>query len=352
MSRSTSTYSRWSFNYPEEAQLPPGFVYGVSYALFGLDVLPGQIIASRAPNNEWEIGTNIYDSVKFSQEARDWFASKEKRPLLIMTKHGLALLSKRYYLYCGLGLLIHFHAPVTRAAAAACRGSLGSDWIVSQEVRERDGGRCDKETYLVMREAAYELTERLPNLLPQDGAKLVPLRTIAQAIQDMAAAIGCTAEEGLHNGLTPMQDVYFSRPLIWEAFLLYGLSLARRCAARDGTVRFTLNKPDPLVTEALTVRLDMDLESLRVVESFDRESTAPLRKRDDLHNVLAGCECLSMASNYNGAQIRLDVGDPCLDPHNRRLSLRRISLSMTRSPDLLIEKQLMLRTNAIELFKY
>lgn len=351
MSRTTSTYTRWSFNYPPEAVLPPGYVYGVSYALFGLDVLPGQIVASRAPVRTWEPGKNIYRFVHFSDEARAWFSSCETRPLLIMTAHGPTLLSKRYYIPCGLGLLIHFHAPVTRAASAACRGFLHPDWIISEEVRRRGGGRCDPDTYLVMRETTYDLTERLPFLLPQGDVPTASLRTIAAAICSFATAIGCEAQERLYNGFLPTQDVLFSDPLIWEAFLLYGLSMARTYASHDGTVSFTLNPPDALSAEPLSIRLDMDVETLRIAEPIPGLETV-YRTRDRMGSLLGGYECLSAASTFNGSRVKMEVGRPRTDPDNRRLSLRHVTLSMTQKADPALSRQMSLRTNAVELFKY
>lgn len=49
MSQRMTSYTRWSFNYPPGTVIPDGFVYGISYALFGIDSLSGYVLASRAP---------------------------------------------------------------------------------------------------------------------------------------------------------------------------------------------------------------------------------------------------------------------------------------------------------------
>lgn len=154
MSQRMTCYTRWSFNYPPGTVIPDGFVYGISYALFGIDSLSGYVLASRAPAGAWEPGAYLTREVQIPEETQPWFCSQETRPLLIMTEHGLGLLSKRYLPACGLGLLIHFHVPGKRGAAAVNRGLLQTDWIVSESVRAMGAGRCDAETYQVLTEAA------------------------------------------------------------------------------------------------------------------------------------------------------------------------------------------------------
>lgn len=195
MSQRMTSYTRWSFNYPPGTVIPDGFVYGISYALFGIDSLSGYVLASRAPAGAWEPGAYLTREVQIPEETQPWFCSQETRPLLIMTEHGLGLLSKRYLPACGLGLLIHFHVPGKRGAAAVNRGLLQTDWIVSESVRAMGAGRCDAETYQVLTEAAYELSERLPALFPQPDRQTVRLRDVSDCICSMAAAIGCVAQE-------------------------------------------------------------------------------------------------------------------------------------------------------------
>lgn len=204
---------------------------------------------------------------------------------------------------------------------------------------------------MVMRETTYDLTERLPFLLPQGDAPTVSLRTIAAAICSFATAIGCEAQEKLHNGFLPTQDVFFSHPLIWEAFLLYGLSMARTYASHDGMVSFTLNAPDALSAEPLSIRLDMDVETLRIAEPIPGLETV-YRTRDRMGSLLGGYECLSAASAFNGSRVKMEIGRPQTDPDNRRLSLRHVTLSMTQKADPTLSRQMSLRTNAVELFKY
>lgn len=136
MSQRMTCYTRWSFNYPPGTVIPDGFVYGISYALFGIDSLSGYVLASRAPAGAWEPGAYLTREVQIPEETQPWFCSQETRPLLIMTEHGLGLLSKRYLPACGLGLLIHFHVPGKRGAAAVNRGLLQTDWIVSESVHQ------------------------------------------------------------------------------------------------------------------------------------------------------------------------------------------------------------------------
>ena len=267
MSQRMTCYTRWSFNYPPGTVIPDGFVYGISYALFGIDSLSGYVLASRAPAGAWEPGAYLTREVQIPEETQPWFCSQETRPLLIMTEHGLGLLSKRYLPACGLGLLIHFHVPGKRGAAAVNRGLLQTDWIVSESVRAMGAGRCDAETYQVLTEAAYELSERLPALFPQPDRQTVRLRDVSDCICSMAAAIGCVAQEApTRDGNTDRdqnRQVFCSRPRVWEAFLLYGLSLAWRMAADGGSLTFSLNAPGALTTEMLSVRLDMELEYVR-----------------------------------------------------------------------------------------
>ena len=236
MSQRMTSYTRWSFNYPPGTVIPDGFVYGISYALFGIDSLSGYVLASRAPAGAWEPGAYLTREVQIPEETQPWFCSQETRPLLIMTEHGLGLLSKRYLPACGVGLLIHFHVPGKRGATAVNRGLLQTDWIVSESVRAMGAGRCDAETYQVLTEAAYELNERLPALFPQPDRQTVRLRDVSDCICSMAAAIGCVAqEEPTRDGDTDRdqnRQVFCSRPRVWEAFLLYGLSLAWRMAGR------------------------------------------------------------------------------------------------------------------------
>lgn len=264
MSQRMTCYTRWSFNYPPGTVIPDGFVYGISYALFGIDSLSGYVLASRAPAGAWEPGAYLTREVQIPEETQPWFCSQETRPLLIMTEHGLGLLSKRYLPACGLGLLIHFHVPGKRGAAAVNRGLLQTDWIVSESVRAMGTGRCDAETYQVLTETAYELSERLPALFPQPDRQTVRLRDVSDCICSMAAAIGCVAQEAPTRDDNTDRDqnrqVFCSRPRVWEAFLLYGLSLAWRMAADGGSLTFSLNAPGALTTEMLSVRLDMELE--------------------------------------------------------------------------------------------
>ena len=96
MSQRMTCYTRWSFNYPPGTEIPDGFVYGISYALFGIDSLSGYVLASRAPAGAWEPGAYLTREVQIPEETQPWFCSQETRPLLIMTEHGLGLLSKRY----------------------------------------------------------------------------------------------------------------------------------------------------------------------------------------------------------------------------------------------------------------
>ena len=58
MSQHMTSYTRWSFNYPPGTAIPDGFVYGISYALFGIDSLSGYVLASRAPAGAWEPGAS------------------------------------------------------------------------------------------------------------------------------------------------------------------------------------------------------------------------------------------------------------------------------------------------------
>lgn len=169
MSQRMTSYTRWSFNYPPGTVIPDGFVYGISYALFGIDSLSGYVLASRAPAGAWEPGAYLTREVQIPEETQPWFCSQETRPLLIMTEHGLGLLSKRYLPACGVGLLIHFHVPGKRGAAAVNRGLLQTDWIVSESVRAMGAGRCDAETYQVLTEAAYELPDSRIRLQRRDS---------------------------------------------------------------------------------------------------------------------------------------------------------------------------------------
>ncbi len=66
-------------------------MYGISYALFGIDTMSGYVLASRAPVDAWEPGAYLTREVQFPEETRTWFASPETRPLLIMTGQGLGL---------------------------------------------------------------------------------------------------------------------------------------------------------------------------------------------------------------------------------------------------------------------
>ena len=74
--------------------------------------------------------------------------------------------------------------------------SAQTDWIVSGVGFSGNGARrCDAETYQVLTEAAYELSERLPALFPQPDRQTVRLQDVSDCICSMAAAIGCVAQE-------------------------------------------------------------------------------------------------------------------------------------------------------------
>lgn len=354
MSQRMTSYTRWSFNYPQDAVIPSGFVYGISYALFGIDTMSGYVLASRAPVDAWEPGAYLTREVQFPEETRAWFASSETRPLLIMTGHGLGLVSKRYLAACGLGLLIHFHVPGKRGAAVVNRGLLRADWLVSESVRELGAGRCDTETYQVLAEAVYELTERLPELFPQPDRQLVRLQDVSDCIRRMATAIGCTAREVPACAGNPVTDgfrqVLCSRPRVWEEFLLYGLSLARRMASDGGKLTYSLNAPGALTTETLSVRLDMELEYVR--NATRALCAAPGVLNGDSGAFWAGYHCLTHASAYNGAILKYELGAPYPDPHNRRLECRHLTLAMTTLNDPAVDAQMSLRSSATELFRF
>ena len=321
-----TSYTRWSFNYPPGTVIPDGFVYGISYALFGIDSLSGYVLASRAPAGAWEPGAYLTREVQVPEETQPWFCSQETRPLLIMTEHGLGLLSKRYLPACGVGLLIHFHVPGKRGAAAVNRGLLQTDWIVSESVRAMGAGRCGAETYQVLTEAAYELSERLPALFPQPDRRTVRLRDVSDCICSMAAAIGCVAqEEPTRDGDTDRdqnRQVFCSHPRVWEAFLLYGLSLAWRMAA----------------------------EYVRSAARAVCASSGVLN--GDSGAFLTGYHCLTHASAYNGAILRYDLGNPVPAPDNRRLERRHLTLEMTMLNDPAVDSQMNLRSSATELFRF
>ena len=354
MSQRMTSYTRWSFNYPPGTAIPDGFVYGISYALFGIDSLSGYVLASRAPAGAWEPGAYLTREVQVPEETQPWFCSQETRPLLIMTEHGLGLLSKRYLPACGVGLLIHFHVPGKRGAAAVNRGLLQTDWIVSESVRAMGTGRCDAETYQVLTEAAYELNERLPALFPQPDRQTVRLRDVSDCICSMATAIGCVAqEEPTRDGDTDRdqnRQVFCSRPRVWEAFRLYGLSLAWRMAADGGSLTFSLNAPGALTTETLSVRLDMELEYVRSAARAVCASSGVLN--GDSGAFLTGYHCLTHASAYNGAILRYDLGNPVPAPDNRRLERRHLTLEMTMLDDPAVDSQMNLRSSAAELFRF
>lgn len=347
MTRRLSTYTRWSFNYPLEEVIPEGYVYGISYALFGIDSQSGRILASRAPTGEWQLGQSLYRQNPFSSEAIAWFRSSERRPLLIMTKHGMGLLSKRYLIPCGLGLLIHFHAPAARAAAMACRGLLPRQWLISKEVQARGGGRCDEETYRTVAEAAYELTDRLPALFPTGPDRRPYLREVATGIRRMATAIGCVGREVADGDVLPCQQVLCSRPLAFEAFLLYGLTLADRMTA-DGHFTFMLNPPHALAPESLSIRLDMEL-------SLMHNAYPGLPRSGDpdgvLERLLTGYHCLRHAASFNGSVLQATVGSASLDPNNRRRERRHLTLEMSARSDPFFDHRLSLRSSVAELFE-
>lgn len=349
MPYSLSTYTRWSFNYPPETIIPTGYVYGISYALFGIDSLSGCILASRAPVGAWEMGKNLYRENPFSNEAVRWFRSQERRPLLIMTAHGLGLLSKRYLIPCGLGLLIHFHAPATRAAAIAKRGLLSPRWLISNEVRARGNGRCDTETYTILQEATYELTQRLPFLFPATSERWLQLRAVADGIRHMATAIGRPVTEVSPDGSLPCHAVTCDHPLAYEAFLLYGLSVADRLASENHPVTFTLNPTHALAPESLSIRLDMELELMHHAQPYSPIS------RDDPHGGLdylfAGYHCLRYAATFNGSILQATLGNATLDPTNRRRELRHLTLEMTSRSDPLFDRRMSMRSCAAELFE-
>lgn len=349
MPNSLSTYTRWSFNYSEDMLLPTGFVYGVSYALFSVESTSGCILASRAPVGSWEMGENLYRENPFSSESMAWFRSPERRPLLIMTPHGLGLLSKRYLIPCGLGLLIHFHATAARAAAAACQGLLSPQWLISNEVRERGRGRCDNETYRALREATYELTEHLPSLFPSAPERMMQLRDVANGIHHMAASIGRPIDEVSTVGELPRQTVRCNHPLAFEAFLLYGLSVANRMASDNHTVTFMLNAPHALAPESLSIRLDMDLALMHQAHSYT-DSSHTGSPEDGPEYLFAGYHCLRHASAFNGSVIRSTLGPATLDPSNRRRELRHLTLEMTERSDPIFDHRLSMRSNAAELF--
>lgn len=344
-----NAYTRWSFNFPADAFIPTGFVYGVSYALFGIESMSGCILASRAPVGAWEMGKNLYRENPFSDEAVAWFRSSERRPLLIMTPHGLGLLSKRYLIPCGLGLLIHFHAPATRAAAMARRGVLSPQWLISNEVLAHNRGRCDDETYRILREATYELTERLPSLFPSAPERMMQLRDVANGIRRMAVAIGRPIDEASPTDDLPRQAVRCNHPLAFEAFLLYGLSVANRMASCDHAVTFTLNAPHALAPESLSIRLDMELELMHYAHSYTVPTHADAPD-SGLEHLFAGCHCLRHASAFNGSVIRSTLGPAILDPANRRRELRHLTLEMTERNDPIFDHRLSMRSNVAEQF--
>lgn len=359
--RKDGTYvSAHDFLYPLVLQLPaghsdPGRIrIRDQLALFGIDSLSGYVLASRAPAGAWEPGAYLTREVQIPEETQPWFCSQETRPLLIMTEHGLGLLSKRYLPACGLGLLIHFHVPGKRGAAAVNRGLLQTDWIVSESVRAMGAGRCDAETYQVLTEAAYELSERLPALFPQPDRQTVRLRDVSDCICSMAAAIGCVAQEAPTRDDNTDRDqnrqVFCSRPRVWEAFLLYGLSLAWRMAADGGSLTFSLNAPGALTTETLSVRLDMELEYVRSAARAVCASSGVLN--GDSGAFLTGYHCLTHASAYNGAILRYDLGNPVPAPDNRRLERRHLTLEMTMLNDPAVDSQMNLRSSATELFRF
>lgn len=350
MSQRMTSYTRWSFNYPPGSVIPEGFVYGISYALFGIDTLSGYVLASRAPTGAWESGTYLNREVHFPEEARTWFASQETRPLLVLTERGLELLSKRYLVPCGVGLLIHFHVPGKRGAAVVNRGLVRADWIVSESVRAVGNGRCDSETYQVLAEAVYELTVRIPSLFPRPSGHLVRLHDVAAGIRHVAAAIGCAVREEPADGQLPYADqqVVCTNPRVWEAFLLYGLSLARRMGSEGGSFSFSLNAPDALTTENLSVRLCMALECVRNATRAIGANGSDLD--GDSGAFLVGYRCLSYASSFNGTVLRYDLGSPYADPTNRRLELRPLVLEMTGTSDPAFAARMGLRSDATELF--
>ena len=180
------------------------------------------------------------------------------------------------------------------------------------------------------------------------------LRDVSDCICSMAAAIGCVAQEAPpRDGDTDRdqnRQVFCSRPRVWEAFLLYGLSLARRMAADGGSLTFSLNAPGALTTETLSVRLDMELEYVR---SAARAVCAPSGVLNgDSGAFLTGYHCLTHASAYNGAILRYDLGNPVPAPDNRRLERRHLTLEMTMLNDPAVDSQMNLRSSATELFRF
>ncbi len=345
MSQRMTCYTRWSFNYPPGTG-DPGRIR-IRHQLCPVRNRLTVRICARLAGTGGSVGTGRLPDkeVQIPEETQPWFCSQETRPLLIMTEHGLGLLSKRYLPACGLGLLIHFHVPGKRGAAAVNRGLLQTDWIVSESVRAMGAGRCDAETYQVLTEAAYELSERLPALFPTAGqadrasAGRVRLHLQHGGGNRLCRAGGADPRRRHGSGSEPAG-------FLLPPARLGGVPAVRTVAGmahgggrrKPGPSRSTPRAP---TTETLSVRLDMELEYVRSAARAVCASSGVLN--GDSGAFLTGYHCLTHASAYNGAILRYDLGNPVPAPDNRRLE-RHLTLEMTMLNDPAVDSQMNLRS--------
>ncbi len=241
----------------------------MSYALYRFDGDFGRVIATRNPDRTMLAeGDYIQDRLQLSHEAIAYMTAcdRNRPPLLILTKTGIGILSNRYSLEAGVGLLLHIHTRPDSAArilrAGGGRFGNRAEFELCEEIRNA-GTRLlprDESAYSALQEALEAVLSGARPLFTvhrDGGITITALRDGIRRLADFAGVNLTFTLRKPADGILPDPHarVHCYRPVMTEGLLLCLLTEMRALSAtRGGVCRFELTDTRDRMGMALSLR--------------------------------------------------------------------------------------------------
>lgn len=286
--RYSLSYEQWT---NPDRSMSPDF-HRISFALFRVDTDIGRVMAARCPERTILKSMDyIQQKLNFSEEAIAYMVRTESipAPLFIMTEKGLGVLSKRYDLNAGVGLLCHIHCRPKAGARLINSGVLGREnglnYSRSRRVQELGAKvtKRDTESYAALLEAWQTISEASCPFASDEG-DTITLPRLQEGICKLAAFVGCHLSYTLRkvkegDTVTAFHHARVScyRPLLLEALLLVLLAEVReRSADHGGVCRIEIPEEDdfPIFSGHKPLRLTIRYPLLTPISAQEKTNLA------------------------------------------------------------------------------